>query len=347
MELAQILTPLHLPAGRQVPSYQERRIYFCPMKWFLSLQTKQKAIIALILANLIWGAASPIFKWSLGNIPLFTLAYFRFFIASFFILPFALKRSLVIEKKDWLSLFLMSFFGITLNITFFFLGLEYTASINAPIIASAGPVFLLIAAFLVLHEKPKRKTLAGTLISLLGVLVIIGRPLFEKGLTSGNGDTSSLAFLGNVFFVVATLGAVGHTIIGKELARKYSAFTLTFWAFLIGSIGFFPLFVRELFINGGWTPLDIRGILGLVFGILLSSGFAYLAYHWAIEKLPASETGVFTYIDPLAATLIALPLLGEIITPLFVLGSIFVFAGIFVAEGRINYHPFHKLRSLH
>ena len=37
------------------------------------------AILALVIANIIWGAASPIFKYALTDIPPFTLAFIRFF----------------------------------------------------------------------------------------------------------------------------------------------------------------------------------------------------------------------------------------------------------------------------
>jgi drug/metabolite transporter (DMT)-like permease len=93
----------------------------------------------------------------------------------------------------------------------------------------------------------------------------------------------------------------------------------------------------------GLPELDTRSVTGLLFGIILSSTLAYTLYQWSVKRLQASEVGIFTYIDPVIATIIAIPLLGEVVTPLFILGSLFVFAGIFVAEGRIQYHPFHKL----
>lgn len=92
-----------------------------------------QAILALIAANIIWGAASPIFKFALENIPPFTLAFLRFFGAALILFPFTVK-SMWIKREDWLDLFLLSIFGITINITFFFMGLKYAPSINAPII---------------------------------------------------------------------------------------------------------------------------------------------------------------------------------------------------------------------
>lgn len=307
------------------------------MKWIDGLSKKQVAILALILANIIWGAASPIFKWALQDIPLFTLAYFRFFGASILLFPLAARRNLIIQKVDWLKLVGLAFSGITINIIFFFLGLTKAPSINAPIIASSGPILLILASIIFLKERPKRKTLIGTSVSLIGVVTIIARPLLEAGF-----DFSAVA--GNLFFLIATVGAVAHTILAKELVEHYSAWVLTFWAFVIGSFTFLPFFVAETVTNAGLVTLDIRGWTGLIFGILLSSTLAYSIYQWAIKQIHASEVGVFTYIDPVIATVIAIPLLGEVITPLFILGSFFVFAGIFVAEGRFHYHPLHRLR---
>jgi drug/metabolite transporter (DMT)-like permease len=44
------------------------------------------------------------------------------------------------------------------------------------------------------------------------------------------------------------------------------------------------------------------------------------------------------------AIAIANPLLGEHVTTWFFLGASLVFVGIFIAEGRIHYHPLHLLR---
>lgn len=175
------------------------------------------------------------------------------------------------------------------------------------------------------------------IISLIGVLVIVGQPLLSRGV---NGE-----ILGNLFFVLATIGAVGHAVFSKEIMPKYSAVTVTFWSFLIGSITFFPFFVYEMINLHPLTSLDSRGLTGIVFGIFLSSALAYFLFEWGTKKLAAQEIGLFTYIDPVAAIIIAIPLLHETITPIFIIGSLLVFSGIFIAEGRLHYHPLHKLRK--
>lgn len=302
------------------------------------MPTKNKAILALIIANGIWGAASPIFKWSLKNITPFTLAFLRFALASLLMLPFVYK-DLWISKKDILKVAAIGIFGVGLNIPFFFFGLTLAPSINAPMIASSGPIFIILLSMLILNEKPKRKVIWGTLLSLVGVLVIVIRSFLESGV-DGN------SILGNIFFLIATWGAVIHAIISKSILKIYKAGAIAFWSFVVGSLIFLPFFILEnqqyLFL----TNLDSRGIMGIVFGVVFSSAVAYFLYQWGIQKLAVNEVGIFTYIDPVMAILIAVPLLKESITLPFVLGSILVFTGIYIAEGRINYHFFADFLNL-
>ena len=124
----------------------------------------QRGVFALIIANIIWGMASPIFKFALTNIPPFTLAFIRFFFAGLIFLPIAIKNWQRLSLKQFFKILLVGFFGITMNITFFFLGIVRTESINAPIIASSGPVFIYLLSIIFLREKPKLRVLSGMLI---------------------------------------------------------------------------------------------------------------------------------------------------------------------------------------
>lgn len=292
------------------------------------------AVLALIIANIIWGAGSPIFKWSLQSVHPFTLGFFRFAIPAVFIAVFFPKK-LRIKLKDFHLFVLAGLLGIGINVSAYFLGIEKTASINAPIISSSGPVFVLLGSILFLKEHPSKKMLLGNLIGLTGVLLIILEPVLH------NTNTSSLA--GNLYLIVATLASVGGTLVLRTLAQKYHALTLTFWTFFIGSIVFVPQFVAEIESQGLASQLTFQGSFGIVYGFIFSSFVAYTLLYWALRYLKASQTTVFTYTDPVVAILIAAPLIHEYPTLLFVLGSLLVFFGIFVAEGRVHYHPLHLL----
>ncbi len=292
------------------------------------------AILALIVGNIIWGAASPLLKWSMEVVHPFTLAFARFLIPALIVVIIS-PKSLKIRMKDVPLFFAAGFFGSAINIGAFLLGIHETASINSPIISSAGPIFLLIASILFLKEHPTRKMLLGNLLGLTGVLLIVVEPLLRNG--------RAASFGGNLLLVVATVGSIIGTIFAKKLARRYHALTITFWTFGIGSFFFFPPFLQEVSRYGLFSQLQGQGLFGIVYGAVFSSFIGYTLFFWALKHLFASQTSVFTYVDPIIAIVIAAPLLGEYPNFFFIIGTFLVFFGIFVAEGRINYHPVHLL----
>lgn len=292
------------------------------------------AVVALIIANIIWGAAAPIFKWSLQTIHPFTLAFLRFSIPALLVLLIR-PKSIKIKPKDFFAFLMAGLLGISINIGGFFLGIERTASINSPIISSSGPVFLILAAIIFLKERPTKKMLLGNLIGLTGVLLIIIEPLLHTG--------PKASFEGNLLLLLATIGSIAGTVFIKNLAKKYTALTITFWTFTIGALSFAPFFLQEVTKYSLQSQLQMDGLLGALYGIIFSSFIAYTISYWALKYLLASQTTVFAYMDPVVAIFIAGPLVHEYPSPFFLFGSLLVFFGIFVAEGRIHYHPVHLL----
>lgn len=296
-------------------------------------------VLALVITNIIWGGASPIFKFALQNIPPFTLAFIRFFFAGLIFYPLAHQNWKKLDLIQWVKILFVGFFGISINISFFFLGLKRTESINVPVIASAGPVFIYLLSILFLKEKPKIKVFFGMMISLIGVLIIILSPIFLDGKRLVLG-----AVEGNLFILLATMGTVVQTIIGRDILRKVNPFQVSAITFLFSSLTFLPFIPKEL---SSWdiSMLNIQGLVGIVYGVFFSSALAYFLFYYGVSKIKAQEVGIFTYIDPIVAVLIAIPLLGEYPNFYYLLGSLLVFGGIYFAEGRLNYHPFHKLKN--
>lgn len=298
------------------------------------MKPAKQGIIALVLANIIWGAASPIFKLALTNIPPFTLAFLRFFIASV-LLAIVLRSSLsypIRTKKDFLLLFGYALLGIVLNIIFFFLGLEHTLAMNAPVIISSQPILTFLFSALFLHEPIRKKKIAGVSIGFIGILVIILEPLLVKGLDG--------SITGNLFLILATVCAAIATIIGHRLFSNYSPLPVLFYAFVISTALLCPFAALEY----AKTPLlyvqlDTRGIGGILFGSVFSSLVAYSAFSWGLSKIKATDASLFAYVDPIAGTILSYFLLHEPITTPFLVGTALIFLGIYIAERRINYHP--------
>lgn len=298
----------------------------------MSFSKYRLAILALITTNIIWGASTPIFKWSLETVQPFTFAFFRFFIASLILLPFTI-HNLKVSRHDLVSLFVLSITGFFLHIGLLLVGLNISSSLNSSIITTSAPIFLVIGSGLFFKEKVKQRVIFGTIISLIGVILIILRPLFDKGLDG--------SILGNVFFVLSTLSFVVYTLLLKEYTTHLRTTTITFYLFAIAAVIFFPFALMEGAKQPLITMLNSQAIIGILFAALFTSVTGYVFYNFAIRFIKGSEVGIFLYMDPIVTALVAVPLLHENVTSFFLFGSLLVFVGIFVAEKRLNYHPIH------
>jgi drug/metabolite transporter (DMT)-like permease len=303
----------------------------------MKLSPAKKAVCALIVANIIWGASAPIFKLGLETVPPYTFAFWRFFIAAI-ILGLLLGKKAgnpAKTRQDVKLLVAYALTGTTINIAFFFVGLTLTQAIYAPVIASAQPIIVLLLSIVFLRERFNLRKFIGMIAGAIGIIIIIIEPF----LVADGGSV-----LGNILLVLATLGAVGQTITGKIVMKKFDPFTVTFWAFAIGALSFLPLAIREYMLTPTlYQTITGAGFFGIMYGAIFSSLIAYSFFAYGISIIKASTVAVFTYIDPVIGTILSWLILTEPITRYFVLGVIFIFTGIFMAEGRIHYHPFPKL----
>jgi len=144
--------------------------------------------------------------------------------------------------------------------------------------------------------------------------------------------------------IVATLGSVFQIIFGKKVLKEINSRQVSAITFLFGSLTFFPFMANELR-HWSLSSLNHQGWLGIIFGVFFSSALAYYLFYYGISKIMAQEVGLFAYIDPLVAIFIAIPLLGEYPNGYFIIASLLVFGGILIAENRLQWHPFHKIKN--
>jgi len=298
---------------------------------------KKKALLALSITSLVWGASTPIMKWALLVTPVFVLAFLRFFVAALLLL--FLRPNLHIQKKDIWKIILAALFGTSINISLLFIGLNLSTAINAAAIAAIVPLLTLLSSALFFNEKMTKNLLVGALLGLFGIFVILLEPIIDGGFSAG--------VLGNALLILAALSWVVYELLGKSLSKKYSSITIVFYTFLLGGLTFIPFAFNDLFTVIPKIYNLPQFYIGAGFGILLSSILAYIFWQWGLSKLTVSRAGFFLYLNPIVATIVAFFLLQEVITPTFVIGALLVFGGLYVGEGGLRYFPeFHLFSHL-
>ncbi|MCL5432678.1 MAG: DMT family transporter [Patescibacteria group bacterium] len=300
----------------------------------LKSSPSRSVFLALVLASIIWGATGPVMKLTLESVPIFSLAFIRFFVASLILLPFVFKK-LSIRREDLPLLFLSALFGVTFNISFFFWGLTMTSGLNSGIIVASTPILTLLFAAVFLGERISRNMILGCIVGILGIAVIIGKDILKNGIT--------LSPYGDLLILAAVITFIFYEMLSKNLFKRYDPVTITFYSFIIGGLTFLPSLFFEYSINPAWiNNLSLSSFFGIAYGIFLSSLAAYLLWQWGLSKSCESCAGFFFYLDPISSTVASVILLSEKITWAFILGSVLIFLGLFIAERR---HPYSRSPS--
>lgn len=304
------------------------------------------AVLALLLTSIIWGIAGPVIKLTLPFLPPFTFIFFRLIIASWIFLPLFLRehKKHPIDERDFPHLFLVGLFGITLNLGLLFLGLEKTSAIEGGLISATTPVLLLLAGWWFLKEKINLREKIGTVLALLGTLIIVFEPVFRGELFDHAFSPDRTA--GNLLVLLGNLAWVAYTILSKEISKKYSALMITFVSIIVGLITFLPLSLMEVFVFHKIPVFNPTSVAGLLYMSILSLGAAYFLFEWGLRKLEACETGVFAYLQPVFTFPAAYLLLGEMIPP-FLWPAILVTAlGVIIATSGMYHRQGKKMTAL-
>ncbi len=287
------------------------------------------SILALIITNVIWGAAIPIFKYSLVNVPPFIFLFIRSFGAALIFLPATFLVHQRLSIKDFVNIFIASLTGIAIPIALLFLGLQRAPSLNFALIVTTSPLLIYFSAVLLLKERPHNKILAGGMAAFIGALFVILAPI----LTTGKFQAGE--FTGNILFLFASISNVISILFIKKTLKKINIFELMFFMFALTAIVLIPLIYVE-FQTWSFDKLTAQGLVGLIYGTIFSSAVAYFLQHYALLRINAQEVGIFSYLQPIVAILVAIPLLHEYPSVHYYVGSILVIIGVFIAEFHIR-----------
>jgi drug/metabolite transporter (DMT)-like permease len=102
-------------------------------------------------------------------------------------------------------------------------------------------------------------------------------------------------------------------------------------AYVSGGILLAPI----IFWNSGtfrFRGVSALGWWSLLYMAAFSSVVAYLLYYYALARMPASGVSAMLYLQPVVATLMAIPLLAEPVNPGLLVGGSLALAGVYVTE---------------
>lgn len=283
--------------------------------------------IYLLSANILYGLNFTIAKGIMpGTIkPIALLALRTTITAGLFWITSGFIPKEKVRKKDLLYLFLCSFLGVVFNQFFFLAGLSLTTPINSSLILTMNPIAAFILAAIILKEDISLLKGAGLAIGLSGVVILI--------LQEGMPELGSSTFTGNLLSLMSTTSWALYTVLIKKMLDRYHAVTVMKWTFLFGmftsmSIGFPELSRTE------WTGFSIYDWLSLAFVIILATYFGYLLISSGLKNLSPTVVSIYTYCQPLIATVIASMIGQDRLDAVKIVSGILIFTGVYLVSKR-------------
>jgi drug/metabolite transporter (DMT)-like permease len=306
---------------------------------FNIVNTRTKAYLALLTTSLIWGFAPPIIKYSLGFVSPVEFLTLRFLIVSVLISPLFLFKLIKnpFELKDAALLILTSLCGTSLTLGLLFWGLSKTSAIDSAVIAATCPLMIVGAGAIFLKEIITKQEKLGLFLAFLGTMIAVASPLIN-----GNKLFTSANAWGNFLIFISNISWAAYSILSKKTAKKYPTFNITALSFFVGLITFVPLYLlekKELITCLAGRPAnyfllipEFPALLGILYMSLLGSIIGYFTYTYGFSLIEASEATLFSYLQPIFAAPLAVLWLGEKVTPVFLIGAVFIALGVFLTE---------------
>lgn len=293
-----------------------------------------KSYIYLLLVALIWGAAGPIIKFTLGGIdPLSFLAY-RFGISAVFSVIYFLIKGIKLPKPKK-TLPQIIFYGILtfpLALGFLFTGLDKSTVLDFTLIATIAPLIVTAGGAAFFHDRITHREKIGISIVLFGACINSLAPLFF--------NNSNLRLSGNIFIIAFLLFDSASILYAKNAVQhKIPPLTLTNIGFIVGALTLIPyVLITQGTSNvvSSIVSLPFKYHLGVWYMALLSGSLAYFLFVRAQKSIEVSEAILFNYLQPIFAVPLAIFWLGEKLTPTFIVGAVLITAGIMIAERKVK-----------
>lgn len=281
--------------------------------------------LVAFLTVAIWGttfvSTKVLMLNGLSPAQIFTL---RFSIAYVLMLCFNHRRLFCDSWKDEAKMALLGITGGSLYFLSENEAMNYTTTTNTSLIVCSCPLFATLLVRLVYRNSTHINSiqLLGSLLAFVGMIIVVLNGKFVLHL-SPVGD--ALAFTACMCWAI-------YSLLMKSVSGDYSAAFITRKVFFYGVITILPYYILipDMPSSEIFTRPQVIG--NLLFLGCLASMICFLTWNWCIAKLGAVKATNWVYFNPITTMIFASWVLGEKITPYFLVGATCILLGMYVAD---------------
>jgi len=293
-------------------------------------QSRLSAFLLLAAASLFWSG-----NWIAGRAlreafdPV-TLNFWRWAVATLVLAPFALPglrgRWGEVRRRAGILLAL-AFTGVALFQCLVYLGLRSTPAVNAVLLNSSFPMFMLLCSWVMERERASVRQIAGMLVSLGGILVILSR-----------GEPRALLDLelnwGDAWILLAMPVWGVYSVLLKRRPAELDGLELLFVISLAGTLMLVPGALIAGLVTTSVRMPTAPEALGVLYMAIFASVLAYVCWNRGVAVVGANAAGFTVHLLPAFGTVLAILFLGESFAGFHAAGIATILAGVLLATWR-------------
>lgn len=288
----------------------------------VSANTKKKAILFTVLAGFLWGTSFPAIKIGLQHMDAYTFVFWRFLVASLVMLSVTLVTrnfSFSFNKKR-----LILFLGLINGVAYLlqYVGMVHALASASSLYVNLSVVWVALLSPIALKERVGGKKVAGVLVSLLGVVLM-----------TTNLDFASLGtvdVVGNFLVISAGILWAVFVIYNKPLVGESSNLIQSMtWMLLFTML---PLLPTVAFSAGNFVSLPWDAWLAILYTAVFCWVVPYFLWLKGLKHISPVTSAVVLLTEIVAAVAISILFLGEALSVIFGIGSIFIIIAILLVS---------------
>jgi drug/metabolite transporter (DMT)-like permease len=295
------------------------------------MASNKKAYLALFVICIVWGVSWVGTKEAVRDMPPIQMVGIRQIIAGLAYVLFFLFRGDAIPKgKDWYPVLLLSALNFMISNGLATIGVKFTTAGVSAILGAIFPLWLVIILTFSGKNRIPWKAWLGILLGFGGVCIVfydhiaeLFDPTFRVGILLG---------------LLAALAWAYGTIYTKHFADDFNPYQSIGWQMLISGV------VLNVIVTISGDVIPVTEINAYTWGaiaflVIVSSIIAFLAYLYALQKLPTGIVSIYAYINPIVAVITGSLFIDERVTLIMVLGALTTLTGVYIVNKALKNAP--------
>ncbi len=282
-----------------------------------------KPILALLVANLSWACAYPLYDILLSNhikpLPLLTLTMIISALLS--LIPLLFGKYERVDNRDILTLMGAGVLIAVIRKGMLIWGLSMTSPIDGSIISTVSPIVALMISVAVGIDSFNCGKVIGLVVGLAGAVGVI--------LTGGGTAHAESGMWGNILILLCAFISAIYVVWFKSLLKKYKPITIMRWMFCTAALIILPFGIEPL-VESNIHQYKTEVLLALTYIVIVPTYMPNLLVNYALQYVSPTVTSSFAYLQPIVAGAITIALHLDKPNPMTFLFAALIFVGVAV-----------------